>query len=349
MKIKNILIDRAWDVSFILLLLLTILILLLAELFSNNSIKTIAVAGIIINWISYSYTSLTEHVIVKHIYFVLACITLLLFVGYALLRLLNVYDLQRFSFINSYCTNNPSICTLFSSLFFKLKIYRFITLSTSFFLSFLFLFSGLLWLTDFDKTLRKYLTEYKKQPFVALAAILLSVLFLRDTLTISDKIFDLSIKAWQSKQLTFYDRFVPYESGIEHGGWIWEYGKFINSHVPEKSVIFVPPQSDIWPQEGNIYYFRWFIYPRNMVQSLDATAAIPTEADYILISRGGWHGAAAGWPKHMPKTECINQAFLIDRKTVVTEEVLPLELDNKLTADKWGVIKLNKDKNTICL
>jgi len=113
-------------------------------------------------------------------------------------------------------------------------------------------------------------------------------------------------------------------------------------HIPEDASIFIPPQNDVWAQEGNPYYFRWFVYPRKMVQSSDAYALLPEAARFILVSNGGWNGGDSGWPKiHVPEKN-IKTVFLIDRYSLKERTVTAHDYYTSLAPTEWGVIELNK-------
>lgn len=337
-----------WNISTVLFILLTGVILTIAELSGDIFFKIISITTIIINWFLYANSDFKTNKFVKNCIKITLVFFILLLMMYVFLHFLNIYNLYRFKEVEMFCTKHTDVCATVTSIFFKLKIYRFITLSISLLLSFILFIGGLYFLNTYNSLTKIYIKKYVKSPLLFLSLILIFILFLNNMLTISDKIFSLTIKAWNNKHLHFYDRFVPYESGIEHGGWIWEYAKFINKNTNEHETIFVPPQNDIWAQEGNIHYFRWFLYPRNLVQSIDVTADIPLTADYILISRGGWLGGKPGWPKKMPKVECVETIHIINRKTLVAETVSTVDIDKNLNQDIWGIIKLKRSGNNTC-
>lgn len=163
-----------------------------------------------------------------------------------------------------------------------------------------------------------------------------------------EKMDTLAVRSWGAREVKFLDRFVSYEYGLEHNGWMWEFSKFVTVRVPEQATIFIPPQNSTWAQEGNKFYFRWFVYPRNLLQSDDPHAPIPSSANFVLLSNGGWSNAASGWPKKSILSSCIKRVELIDRKSLQTKTVDPQSLDTTLLESDWGVIELLEKRSQQC-
>lgn len=273
---------------------------------------------------------------------------LLIFICYAGFNVINVYSLSTNATILAICSRFAFFCNSIVSVFYTLKIYRFITLPPKFFIYLEFLFLSLLIVQNKKEIVRKFVISSLKKPIIFIASALVIITLSTQLLNTTEKIYEMSIRTWNNKNLSFLDRFVPYEFGIEHHGWIWEYGKFVSKHVPALSTIFIPPQNDIWAQEGNKYYFRWFVYPRTLVQSEDAFAKIPNEAEYIIISRGGWNAGQAGWPKKAIHPECIATAYLIDRYTLNERRIYPEEVSTGIKSTEWGIIELKDGLNIQC-
>lgn len=264
------------------------------------------------------------------------------------LNLLDVYRLDDLSHIVKFCTTKERLCTIVTKLFFSFKIYRFITLSFSSLLSFLFLALGLRFNSlVFDKTFQNHFKV--GNPILIILTFGTCTLLLSQVLKISDQLYSLTVKAWYSRNLSFEARFVPFEYGNEHHGWIWTYAEFVKVHVPEKSVLYIPPQTDTWRQEGNKYYFRWFMYPRELINFEDPFAPIPPTATHIVIANGGWKGGEVGWPKSKPRIDCIAEIQLIHRLTLVQQLVSVEEVDTIMTPDDWGVISLTPSHKSLCL
>ena len=272
---------------------------------------------------------------------------LVIFTIHFLLNMINVYSFSTNQRVLSLCSNSLQVCNILTLLFYNLKIYRFITLPPEFFTLLLFLLTGLSIVYYRKNDLKKYLNNSIKDPILLFVFCLIVITLSSQLITISERVYRLSIQSWNNRNVNFLDRFVPYEFGIEHHGWIWEYGKFVLKNTPESAIIFIPPQSDIWPQEGNKYYFRWFVYPRSLIQSNDPQALIPNNTQFVLISRGGWHGGSAGWPKKLLNIDCIDSVHLINRLTLNERVLEPSLLESELESGEWGIIKLNnQDLNT---
>ena len=84
-------------------------------------------------------------------------------------------------------------------------------------------------------------------------------------------------------------KFVEQMNGNNTTGWIFTYTQFLNRKVPKNGKIFIPPQIEPWLMEGNQYYVRWFLYPRDVIYERDPNAPIPLEAEYIMIAHGIWY------------------------------------------------------------
>lgn len=174
---------------------------------------------------------------------------------------------------------------------------------------------------------------------------LLSVAFfaLPNLQLVTSWMYDASARILRTMTLNREGRFMYLNGGIDSTGWIWPYTQFINKHVAERGVIFIPPQKEAWQMEGNPYYMRWFIYPRFTVQSQEITAPIPEEADYVLIDDGAWPGMTEyGWPRVAIPAEKIEKMTFIDRKTHEETVITGQAYDPKTMSHKWGVIQLKK-------
>lgn len=348
-KVDPTIIGRLWLSVFCVLFCITLAILVLGELHNWSGRRLVTAGTIVLTWFSFMRLQESLYRWSKKPLLIGCVVIGLALIMNVLLHLINVYSLDRNTAIQTFCQANPDICSITVRSFFLLKVYRFITLTITFFLSGLALFGGLLLISTHSAQIKTFKTKYTTERFLMIIGFAFLTLFLWQVMAVADQAFVMGIKSWQNRHLAFLDRFVPYEYGIEHHGWIWEYGKFIRAKVTIPATIFIPPQSDIWPQEGNKYYFRWFVYPINLVQSTDPEASIPAGAEYVLISRGGWNGGAAGWPKKPLLTTCIAEAHLIHRRTLVQRSVTPLELSQTLNPEEWGVIKLQGEGIETCL
>jgi hypothetical protein len=262
-----------------------------------------------------------------------------LFFLHFFLNLINVYSLVNLPVIQSLCSQFSFVCSSAVRLFELTRMYRFITLSTSFLFLCLAFFTGLF---IFEEQKGRLLGPSADQKLRWIFFSGLTILFLTNFATVAERITHLTLESWGSRQLSFEDRFLPFEFGVHHQGWIWPYSQFILQYIPENGVIFIPPQNNIWAQEGNQYYFRWFVYPRKMVQSSNAYESLPSSAEYVVVSNGGWNGGSYGWPKIHIDEKKIKNVYLIDRYSLQKRIVNGRDYYNLLTPTEWGVIELNK-------
>lgn len=260
------------------------------------------------------------------------------------LNFINIYDVVKEPWVAQLCLQQTKICAALSLAFNLSRLNRFITLSTTFLFLFAAFFVGIFILQKQKKFFSKHFTKHVFSSFdqqlrwVFFGGLVMVMLV--NLATVTERIDHLVLESWYARQLSFADRFLPYEFGVHHQGWIWPYSRFLLKHVPEDGVFFIPPQNITWAQEGNQYYFRWFIYPRKMLQSSDAYASLPIEAQYVIVSNGGWSGGAAGWPKiHIPEDR-VAEVYLIDRYSLRERTVSAAEYYQTLTQTEWGVMKL---------
>jgi hypothetical protein len=166
---------------------------------------------------------------------------------------------------------------------------------------------------------------------------------LPDIQLVSSWMYEAGIRVIRTMDLSWEERFVFLNGGEKSTGWITYYTNFINKHVAERGVIFIPPQKEAWQMEGNPYYMRWFIYPRYTVQSQDIEAPIPAEAEYILIDNGAWPGMEEyGWPRMFIPAAQIEKMVFIDRDTREETVVIGQDYDPATMSYKWGVIQLKR-------
>lgn len=337
-----------WDYSFLFTVVVGIAVLFITELKAIPWKMFANVSNIITAWIVFTQTSFSRNLSARKFLKVLWVVVTSVVIFYFFIRLINVYSLVQNPSLTTFCSYQVTFCAQVSELFYLSKFYRFVTLSAGFILSSFAFMTGLLLIAQDQGKVQKYIKLYRQN--LSNAAVGLGVLFLllNQLLVTGEAITELSLKSWDNRKVSFLDRFVSYEYGIEHHGWIWEYGKFVTAHTPSTAVLFLPPQNDTWAQEGNKYYFRWFVYPRTFTQSSDHYALIPPTSEFQVISGGGWVGGEIGWPKTMPKQECLKTAYLIDRTTLDSRQVSPEELSQTLKATEWGIMELNTEKLASC-
>ncbi len=145
----------------------------------------------------------------------------------------------------------------------------------------------------------------------------------------------------KSKEEKMRDRF----------GVVYDFARFIRENTPENSYILIPPQEYPWPMTGNVLFFRYFLYPRRLINggTYEVGVDIVNEKiDYILIAKGELKldccGFDYGWPKFKFSGEKIILVDTYDEKGKATTEEMPGEYDPKTFSDTsgWGLIKIRK-------
>lgn len=232
--------------------------------------------------------------------------------------------------------NIYTIATL-PPLFYTLKLYRFISLSPLCLIQVLSV-SSLVFLGTF-RTLK--LKEFRKDIFSTVAVCILSLFIGKQLQSAVAKAYTDTVQVSVNLDTQFDERFTYRSGGSQYYGWIWPYTQFLIRHIPEDSIIAIPPQSNVWKMEGNSVYIRWFLYPRKTVwQNTDGS--IPDSADFVLITIGECSEGACGWPKVFIPKDKIEYISLINRENQEETNLYNIDYSMNIDLYKWGVIKLKK-------
>jgi len=252
-----------------------------------------------------------------------------------LLNMVNVYSFQENPAIEAFCAAQAKICTWTVTWFYKLKLFRFITLSSYFFLYPLITLVTLYLGSDLPKATKKH--DQFQKVFLGVIFLLLVSNLLRSFHRVSLSV----IQSYQIRNENYYDRFIFKEGGTSYYGWIRAFSNFILAQTPENAGLLVPPQALAYKMEGNINYFRWFLYPRRLYHLGDLNAGLASdEIDYIVVSGGECDSQQCVWPDFaIPATKIERLIFVNreDQSVTVAENVeyLPEKYQNM-----WGLIKL---------
>lgn len=78
----------------------------------------------------------------------------------------------------------------------------------------------------------------------------------------------------------------------------------IKNNTPNNATIFIPPQTDVWQEEGNEYLVRYFLYPRKIMHFEKVTEASSYINPYFVYSWGYWGGSRenGAWPYELIKS-----------------------------------------------
>ncbi len=119
---------------------------------------------------------------------------------------------------------------------------------------------------------------------------------------------------WQTFQFVIAHPRATYDDKMRQtiGSLTYNYALFVNKYTPPNASILIPPQAFPWPASGNVVYFRYFIYPRDISNgdefeppSKDAFSKI----DYVFLDWGETDMVefphTHDWPKFDVKAEKI--------------------------------------------
>jgi len=221
------------------------------------------------------------------------------------------------------------------TIFYTIKLHRFLTLSGFFIVHLLFLAVSFVLISS--ARIKEKIKLSLTIPTLILVY-LLAILFYQTESVLADD-YTVLAQIILNTDTEFEDRITYRLGGTSYFGWIWPYAQFIKRHTEDNSVIVIPPQEMPWKMEGNTDYFRWFMYPRKLIK-INQNENIPNEAEYVLISLGECDEGDCGWPKIDIPAENIEYIALIDRETqeetIITDRAYTLNKDEF----KWGIIKL---------
>lgn len=126
----------------------------------------------------------------------------------------------------------------------------------------------------------------------------------------------------------------------------YDYAIFIKNNTPSDSAILIPPQGFPWDKTGNAIYFRYFLYPRRLINGGEKDPKVDLkDIDYVLIDYGETsvfqYDFTNIWPKFNVNSEYIIYWNPFDGAVKKIEyEKYVYNPDNK--TDVWGIIKVKK-------
>lgn len=137
-------------------------------------------------------------------------------------------------------------------------------------------------------------------------------------------------------------------------GWgLYDYAEFIKRELPEDARILVPPQGFPWPATGNVAYFRYFLYPRHLVNGAEREVKVDLKnegIEYVLLAWGETDGTeydyTHGWPKFPLPAKAI--IYKKDLTHVGNYESVVIEKDydpkDPMNEKNWGIIVLDRER-----
>lgn len=126
----------------------------------------------------------------------------------------------------------------------------------------------------------------------------------------------------------------------------YDFAIFVKDNTSPDSVILIPPQGFPWDKTGNIAYFRYFLYPRKLINGNEKDPNVNIRnVDYVLIDYGEesrlQYGFTNIWPKFNVDGEYIIYWNPFDG-TVKKIENGRYVYDPYNKIDVWGIIKVRK-------
>lgn len=285
-------------------------------------------------------------------------LTLLLYGLNFLANLINVYHLDKFQSVTDFCIQNGRWCASISENFFKFKMYRFVSLTSYFFMYVIFLIIGLLFSEPIYERVLKIVSripqihvrrvKFKKIKFkkVKLKYVLLFYFFV--VYILSQQL--ISAFSTMSKNIVkmYYTLAIPYDQRWEavmggrfSFGWMKTYADFVNEQTPPNTVILIPNREAPWEMEGNPYYLRWFIYPRDMVQMFESTE-IPANADYALLTYGVFGYNKKTFPDFSISRDKIEKIIIVNQNNLTVTVKEKNDYNPADYTNVWGLIQFKK-------
>jgi hypothetical protein len=148
--------------------------------------------------------------------------------------------------------------------------------------------------------------------------------------------------------------FLPYEAKMWlKMGFLYDYANFIKKNTPSDAVILIPPQGFPWSMTGNALYFRYFLYPRQLINGKEKEPGVDFKKeniDYVLLAWGessiSEYGFTNGWPKFfVPARRIIYQKNIQEtgnlEAEIVKKDFYP---DDPTNFKRWGLIEIDKER-----
>jgi hypothetical protein len=126
----------------------------------------------------------------------------------------------------------------------------------------------------------------------------------------------------------------------------YDYAMFVKDNTSSDSTILIPPQGYPWDKTGNVAYFRYFLYPRKLINGNEKDPNIDIkDVDYVLIDYGettiSEHGFTNIWPK-FNITGVYIAYWEPNTGNVLRDNTGVYKYKPGDTTEKWGIIKIRK-------
>lgn len=337
MKKLRVVINTLWIFSVILSLGLIFAHELRPNLISFGLVYVFVTCSLVLSF----FLSKNSFLRIKKSFIKLLILLAVLLVIHTLLNIFNIYDLVKSPRIIEICLTYDAICTISSTYFYKLKLFRFITLSPDFFISLVYLIVGFIFIRPtFIKV--KPSTLIKMPTINKIFILILGAHLVLNSLDFISEAYKNLTSSLSAAKHPYDDRYIYKMGGNLSMGWIYTYSKFLRENIPANATIAIPPQTESWRMEGNLWYMRFFLYPRALIAAESIEATPNDKAEYVLISHGAWIGEKDHvWPKVTIPADQIEKIIHIDREHLNTE-IMAKDYIPNYQDETWGFIELKK-------
>ena len=150
---------------------------------------------------------------------------------------------------------------------------------------------------------------------------------------------------WWNFQFMIANPHATYDDKMRRvaGTLFYNYSLFVNKYTPKNASILTPPQSFPWPGSGNVAYFRYFTYPRNIYNGKESeppSKEVLSKTDFVLLNWGETDQTEGAythdWPKFDVKAEKI--IFMSEDGTFEGEVKGDYKYKDYKGKRVWGII-----------
>lgn len=130
------------------------------------------------------------------------------------------------------------------------------------------------------------------------------------------------------------------------GDNFYKFTNFVIDNSPEQSIILIPPQGFPWPRTGNLAYFRYFLYPRTLINGKEYEPGIDLKReniDYVLLDWGETPTTEYGFTHGWPKFDIVSEKIILYNKDVDVEVIeAEYKYEDYKDLPAWGLIKIKQ-------
>ncbi len=234
-------------------------------------------------------------------------------------------------------TSSPPVFSLFSTL----KLQRFFTLPSWFFvvLFLLYIFPGQKGLRSLAQAMYSEVFFRKKVLTLCVFVVLLS-----QGIIVGSQVVEQGTWTIHHIQTLKDERYAVKKFGVGEALWFYRVGQFWDREISDKAhaVLGIPPQGEPWIQSSNPSYVSSFVFPAKTYSLSTHFETIPSEITHIVIVRGETDQGDFGWPKASISRDTIARLVLFnpftgERQDKTGSDYLPKEFEGM-----YGLITLKQ-------